>query len=74
MIIYYTNQDGIGAVKIGYHDHGCNEFTDLGKLKLYMVVWFNAQANFHHCPQLPQKMMLGSKVVEIDLKILISLH
>ena len=25
-------------------------FTDLGKLKLQMVIWFQAQANFYYCP------------------------
>ena len=30
-------------------------FTDLGKLKLKMVVWFKVQADFQYCPSRPIK-------------------
>ncbi len=46
---------------------------DLGKLNFLMVVWFQAQANFQHCPSRLKKILLDSKVIKINPKIIISL-
>jgi len=47
-------------------------FTDLDKLNLVMVFWFQAQAHFLKLPKLPQKILLFSKVIKNDSKVTIS--
>ena len=47
-------------------------FTDLGKLNLPMDGPVLGSSQFSLLPQLPKKMMLASKVVKIDSKIIIS--
>jgi hypothetical protein len=38
-------------------------FTDLGKLKLQIVVWFRARANFHYLPSCLKKLVEGNNIV-----------
>jgi len=47
-------------------------FIDLGKLN-FLIFGFRLKSIFN-TPQLPPKIMLNSKVVKIDLKIIIFLH
>ena len=44
-----------------YHKMCLKHFTDLGKLKLQMVVWFKAQVNFQYCPSCLLKWCLIQK-------------
>ncbi len=48
-------------------------FRDLAKLNLPMVVRFLSSSQFLILPQLPQKLILASKVVKVDSKIIILL-
>ena len=51
---------------------GTLHIMDLDKLNFVMVVWLYTQANFATA-QLPQKILLASKVVKSNWKIIISI-
>jgi len=58
-------------LRCGFRYDPTERFTDLGKLNFPMAVLGSSQ--YAKLPQLPPKILLDSKVVKIDPKIIISL-
>ncbi len=63
-----THSQNLKHLRSSIHDATCTR-KNLEKFHLVMHVWFQAIANFHHCPSCLKKMMIALNVVRSDNKL-----